>query len=394
MIKARRSTSGSSRLNRYPLVALLAATSIATALACGSDDGDGDNADDASEESLALEGIEPVEIPERPPAEAITPAAPPAGSDTPNGLSVPASLADWSVIGVVRVLPTETPASPGTVRVVLGNDTAVTAARAGQTNPWPDGSMIGHLQWAPGSEPASGTAVTTGAFAAATVMMKDADEFAADGGWAYGVWRGLDLVPPGAAVAPAPEFDRACVACHTAEVPDQDYVFTIPGALPTQAEINNAAAQPNGVEMPAGILGWRVIGIASRENDPNPSIRVIVGNDIAVDAARSGDTDPWPDGAMLAHYVWAPGDNPDAPGTVTPVAFNAITLMVKDAAAYEEDGGWAYGAWATAALNPLAAGADQDCVNCHVSSVADTDYVFTRPGALPDLLTGNTPTAP
>jgi hypothetical protein len=385
MIRARRSTSGSSRLNRYPLVALLAATSIATALACGSDDGDGDNENDATD---SLDDIEPVEIEERAPAEAVTPAAPPPGSDTPNGLSVPANLADWSVIGVVRVLPTETPASPGTVRVVLGNDVAVTAARAGQTDPWPEGSMIGHLQWAPGSEPASGTAVTTGTFARATVMMKDTDSFAADGGWAYGVWQGLDLVPPGPAVPPAAEFDRACVNCHTAEVPDQDYVFTIPGALPTQAEIDDAAAQPNGVEMPAGILDWRVIGIASRENDPNPSIRVIVGNDIAVDAARSGDTDPWPDGAMLAHYVWAPGDNPDAPGTVTPVAFNAITLMVKDAEEYEEDGGWAYGAWSTAALNPLAADADQDCVDCHVSSVADTDYVFTRPGALPELFTG------
>jgi hypothetical protein len=201
--------------------------------------------------------------------------------------------------------------------VVLGNDTAVAAARAGQTNPWPENSMIGHLQWAPGSEPASGAAVTTGTFAAATVMMKDSDRFEADGGWAYGVWRGLDLVPLPAAVPPAAEFDRACVNCHTAEVQDKDYVFTVPGVLPTQAEIDAAEAQPNGVEMPAGILDWRVIGIASRENDAtNPSIRVIVGNDIAVDAARSGDTDPWPDGAMLAHYVWAPGDNPDAPGTV------------------------------------------------------------------------------
>jgi len=141
--------------------------------------------------------------------------------------------------------------------------------------------------------------------------------------------------------------------------------------------------------MPAGILDWRVIGIASREDDAmNPTIRVIVGNDIAVDAARSGDTNPWPDGAMLAHYSWAPGDNPDAPGTVTPVSFAAITLMVKDSVEYEEDGGWAYGAWGTADLNPLAADADQACVDCHVASVPDNDYVFTLPGELPELFTG------
>lgn len=391
MIRVRRSTSGSSRFSRYPLVALLAATSIATALACGSDDGDGDNDDDTAEDTLSLEGVDPVEVPERGPAP--PPAMPAPGSDTPNGLSVPANLANWRVIGAVRVLPSGM--SAGTVRVVLGNDIAVDAARAGAIEPWPDGSMIGHLQWAPGSEPASGTAVTAGDFAAATVMVKDSERYEADGGWAYGVWRGLDLVPPAPAVAPAEEFDRGCVACHTAEVPDKDYVFTIPGALPTQAEIAAAADQPNGVEMPAGILDWRVIGIASREQDPmNPTIRVIVGNDIAVDAARSGETNPWPDGAMLAHYSWVPGDNPDAPDTVTPVSFAAITLMVKDSVEYEEDGGWAYGAWATADLNPLAAGADQGCVDCHVSSVADSDYVFTRPGELPELLTASAAAAP
>jgi hypothetical protein len=375
--RSRRSNRSASR---FPLVALLAATSIATALACGSDDDDGDNDDRVEvEEALPLEGIEPVTIPER------VVAAPTPGGNTPNGLSVPAQLANWKVIGVVNVLETET--APGSVRVVVGNDTAVDAARAGDTNPWPEGSMMGHLQWAPSSEPASGTAVTPGDFLRATVMMKDSDRFEADGGWAYGVWQGENLTPPAAAVPPAAEFDRACVNCHTSLVQDEDYVFTIPGVLPSQADITGAADQPNGVTMPAGILDWRVIGVASREADPNPTIRVIVGNDLAVEAARSGDTDPWPDGAMLAHYSWVPGENPNAPGTVTPVSFAAITLMVKDSVEFEEDGGWAYGAWAGADLTPLAADADQGCVDCHVSSVPDTDYVFTRPGALPDLFT-------
>jgi hypothetical protein len=313
------------------------------------------------------------------------PTPPTPGGVTPNGLSLPTQLANWSVVGVVNVLPAGTP-PVGTVRVVLGNDVAVQAARAGQTNPWPEGSMLGHLQWTSGSEPASGTAVTPGAFARATVMMKDSERFAADGGWAYGVWQGPNLTPPAVA---DPAFDRACVNCHTERVPDEDYVFTIPGVLPTQADIDGAAVQPNGVEMPAGILNWRVIGIASREADMNPTIRVIIGNDIAVEAARSGDTDPWPDGAMLAHYSWVAGDNENAPDTVTPVSFAAITLMVKDSVDFAEDGGWAYGAWSGADLTPLAADADQGCVDCHVDSVPNSDYVFTVPGELPELL--NTP---
>jgi len=33
-------------------------------------------------------------------------------------------------------------------------------------------------------------------------------------------------------------------------------------------------------------------------------IRAILGNDIAVQAARRGQTNPWPDGAVLAELVW------------------------------------------------------------------------------------------
>jgi hypothetical protein len=218
-------------------------------------------------------------------------------------------------------------------------------------------------------------------------MMKDSDRFAADGGWAYGVWRGTDLVPPAVA---DPAFDRACVDCHTANVPDKDFVFTNPGALPAQAAITAAPTLTNGLDLPAGILDWRVIGVASRETDANPTIRVIVGNDVAVEASRSGETNPWPDGSMLAHYSWVAGENPDAPDTVNPVSFSAFTLMVKNAGDYAADGGWAYGVWNGLTLTappPPAAGAeafDRACVDCHTARVPDNDFVFTVPGELPE----------
>jgi hypothetical protein len=280
------------------------------------------------------------------------------------------------------VLATET--APQTLRVIVGNDIAVEAARSGNTNPWPAGSMISHYQWSPAPNPDSATTTAPDDFLRLTLMVKDtAEEFAADGNWRYGVWGGNELRPLN-----NPTFDRACVDCHTSRLPadsGKDYVFTVPGALPEQAAVDAAAAAPNGLELPAGILDWRVIGVASRENDMNPNIRVIIGNDIAVDAARNGDTNPWPDGAMLAHYVWAAGDNPDAPGTINPVAFNAITLMEKNAGDYAADGGWAYANWATPELNaPTAPDFDQQCINCHTDTVGpDNDYVFTRPGVLP-----------
>jgi Cytochrome P460 len=60
-------------------------------------------------------------------------------------------------------------------------------------------------------------------------MVKDADQYAADGGWAYGAWNGANLTAP-----PAADFDRGCVNCHVGSVAENDYVFTRPGALPAR----------------------------------------------------------------------------------------------------------------------------------------------------------------
>jgi hypothetical protein len=387
---SRRSFHSSITSSRFPLVALIAATSLATVLACSSDDDGADT--DTDSDTLALDTVEPTDVPGRdlPPAPEMPamPAMPeplPPGSDTLNGLSLPDDILDWRVIGVVNVLAndTATPPTPQTLRVIVGNDIAVDAARSGDTNPWPDGSMISHYQWSAAPNPDSATVTAPDDFLRLTMMVKNADAYAADGGWAYGVWGGAELRPVN-----NPMFDRACVNCHVSSLPPEsgkDYVFTVPGVLPEQDAVEAAAAAPNGLELPAGILDWRVIGIASRENDMAPNIRVIVGNDIAVEAARSNNTNPWPDGAMLAHYVWAAGDNIDAPGTITPVSFNAITLMEKNAGDYAADGGWAYGAWNTLDLTePAAADFDRQCVDCHTNTVGpDNDYVFTRPGVLP-----------
>ena len=177
----------------------------------------------------------------------------------------------------------------------------------------------------------------------------------------------------------------ASPATRTASPPSQAKTTSSrPGPLPAIDAVQAAPVLSNGIELPAGILDWRVIGVASRETDENPNIRVIVGNDVAVEAARSGETNPWPDGAMLAHYVWGAGENPDVPGATSAVSFAAITLMVKNAEEYAADGGWAYGNWSGADLTaPEAADFDRGCVDCHTANVAENDYVFTRPGALP-----------
>jgi hypothetical protein len=113
---------------------------------------------------------------------------------------------------------------------------------------------------------------------------------------------------------------------------------------------------------------------------------VIVGNDIAVNAARAGRTNPWPENSAISHYVWALGDNPNEPGVVVPGDFAALTFMVRGQELFEDDGGWAFSVWTTRELAaPTDPAFDRACVQCHTDLVSDNDFVFTRPGALPEL---------
>ena len=352
---------------RSSLAFLLAATGFAATLACGSDDKKDTATDDATTAPAALE-----------------PAAP--GGPAPNGLALPAGVQDWGVIGAVAR------ADDGTLRVIVGNETAVTAARSGQTNPWPEGTALSHLVWKAEKNPDDAATIGPGPFQALTLMMKDSEKYAADGGWAYGVWTGTELTPP-----TDPKFDRACVDCHTSMVKDKDFVFTDPGALPEAGTLSSAVDAPNGVAFPSKILDWRVIGVADiTAADPTMgTLRVIVGNPTAVTAARSGNTNPWPDGSLISHFVWAAGSNPATDATlgegkaVSPGGFGAITLMQRSSALYEADNDWAFGVWRTADLTPPAAAVppadpfDRACVNCHTSKVSSRDMVFSRMAEFP-----------
>jgi len=333
----------------------LAATSLAAVFACGT----GDEPEDDADADVAQE------------VEAITPTP---GGQTPNGLSVPAGVQDWGVVGAAAV-----PDNGGTLRVIVGNEIAVDAARSGQTNPWPNGTMLSHLQWNAEVNPDDANTIGPGDFARLTLMVKDVEKYAADGGWAYGVWAGPQLMPAAAG------FDRACVECHTSRVQDQDYVFTVPGQIPDATAFGAAVPTPNALNFPSRILDWKVIGIADIVNPaPNQqTLRVIVGNPTAVAAARSGDTNPWPDGSMISHFNWTAGTNGNAPGIVAPGPFRAFTLMQRSSDLYAADGDWAYGVWTTDALTPLAAGFDRACVACHTAEVPDRDMVFTRVAEFP-----------
>lgn len=366
-----------SRYGMPALSALVFAASTLGLVACGSDDEPNvqqntEELDEAPRRIFDPETMRPSQ--EEPPREQDSQPSGTPGGPTPNGLALPADFRDWRVIGIADPPPDNN--GNDTIRVIVGNDTAVAAARAGATNPWPDGSMIAHYVWSAAEHATAASTIAPGDFGALTLMVKNAERYADDGGWAYGLWATEQLVPADAG------FDRACVNCHTAQVADNDYVFTRPGDFPRPLTVARAVRTLNDLPLPADILDWRVIGVANRGD--NGTLRVIVGNDVAVDAARAGEVESWPEGSMLAHYSWQQGENEDAPGVVAPGAFDAITLMVKRSREYVDDGGWAYGLWTSEELTPAPSpNFDRSCVDCHTARVADRDYVFTVPGPLP-----------
>jgi hypothetical protein len=354
LVSSDRKISQTSLYPRRARTALFALTALATVLACG----DEDEADPLADYAPASMGT------------------------NANGVPFPMGVQDWGVVSAIA-----RPDAMGNVRVLLGNEIAVDAARSGDGD-WPEGTMLSHLVWSAEQNPDDVATVNPGSFRAVTLMVKDSSKYADDGNWAYGIWTGDMLMSPDPAAPNADVLNRGCVNCHTSSVADKDMVFTDPPTFPTQAQIDGLADGANGVTPPEGILDWRVLGVARINNPNGPQVRVLVGNDTAVDASRAGETNPWPDGSMISHFVWGATENPvnAIPGALVPSNLAAITLMQRSAARYAADGDWAYGRWAGADLAPLAEGDDRQCVSCHTENVADRDMVFSRMGELPDLM--------
>lgn len=123
---------------------------------------------------------------------------------------------DWRVLGVSHRLEKKY------VRAILGNETAINAARNGKTSPWPDGTIIAKLSWKEQVHASWPNAVVPGEFQGAEAMIKDIKKYPETNGWAFARWEGANLM------ILDKEKTATCFACHTA-VKHADYVFTSPG---------------------------------------------------------------------------------------------------------------------------------------------------------------------
>jgi hypothetical protein len=146
----------------------------------------------------------------------------------------------------------------------------------------------------------------------------------------------------------------------------------------TQAPVSLDAVQPefNGLAFDAAFEGWKLLSITDRGD--NNTLRIILGNEIAIHAVQQGNLSPWPDGARIAKIAWQQQTGAD--GLVYPGSFVQVELMVKDHARYKDTEGWGWGRWRGFGLTPYGKDAAfvNECTSCHLP-VRGNDYVYTLP---------------
>jgi len=134
--------------------------------------------------------------------------------------------------------------------------------------------------------------------------------------------------------------------------------------------------EPNGFTFDPTFESWKPISTTDRGD--NNTFRFILGNDVAVKAAQTGNISPWPDDARFAKIAWQQEAGPD--GLLHPGRFVQVELMVKNARDYKDTEGWGWGRWRGADLKPYGTDAHfvNECTGCH-QPLRGNDYVYTIP---------------
>jgi hypothetical protein len=148
------------------------------------------------------------------------------------------------------------------------------------------------------------------------------------------------------------------------------------GEAPARVSLTAVAPEFNGLPFDPNFESWKPLSTTDRGD--NNTFRFILGNDVAVKAARTGTISPWPDGARFAKVTWQ--QEAGADGLVHPGKFVQVELMVKNARGYKDSEGWGWGRWRGLGLKPYGKDAHfvNECTGCH-QPLRGNDYVYTMP---------------
>lgn len=137
----------------------------------------------------------------------------------------------------------------------------------------------------------------------------------------------------------------------------------------------------HGMEYPTGWQNWSTIAVSHRTD--NNTLRVILGNEIAVKAAHAGNVNPWPDGSILGKVVWKDTELENWKTATAPGEFVHAEFMFKDSTKHSKTYGWGWARWVGLEQQPFNNGAEV-CTACH-TPVKGRDWVFTDPAIFPTL---------
>lgn len=121
---------------------------------------------------------------------------------------------------------------------------------------------------------------------------------------------------------------------------------------------------------------WQVVSASERFD--NGTMRLILGNPIAIKAIREHKIAPWPKGAAFAKVAFTQNKGKD--GIVSTGEFKQVEFMIKDADKYADTKGWGFARFKTTKMVPYGKTAmfATECINCHRPE-EKTDFVFTQP---------------
>jgi hypothetical protein len=138
----------------------------------------------------------------------------------------------------------------------------------------------------------------------------------------------------------------------------------------------NVQPEFNGVAFLPDYKNWKAISSTDRWD--NNTMRVILGNDVAIKAIAENRINPWPDGTVFAKVAWK--QQSDGKGIVHSGEFIQVELMIRDSRKYADTKGWGWGRWRGTDLKPYGKNAvfTNECVSCH-EPVRANDYVYTMP---------------
>jgi hypothetical protein len=149
---------------------------------------------------------------------------------------------------------------------------------------------------------------------------------------------------------------------------------------PASGQADGEAAPISGVKIPPGYREWRLISVAHEEGSLN-DLRAILGNDVAIKAAREG-TLPYPDGSIIARLAWSYdplAESEKAFGRLQSFVAgrpkNGVQFMVKDSRKYASTGGWGFAQFDDG--KPASEAVQKTCLSCH-ATVEARDFVFNR----------------